>query len=356
MARVIRDPNHPDFPHGTAKGRQRGCPCTPCKDARRRQLKGNHLNRLSGHDARDPALAGKAREHVRDLLDGNPYLSPVSIAAAIGRPKSDNAIRFLLDRPEYCTTTRTSRALLALTAKHAAQFAEWVTVGAIVEEARALQALGYPLAWQQQQTGIDLARYLARPADVRARARTLRLLRGLAATIHEVAAQPGENLTDEQITAARADAAAHGVYPPMCYDDAGNLIPRSIPGHRWANNDDTCDRRLRVAAALMRGASHPDAAAAGGTARRHVDRISIEVKNLLGEYDDLPPTQAKERRDALETHLWRWERGDVPSTLTALRIGMISPRALCSDHPDLARWRAETETPQAALFALPTAA
>lgn len=75
--RVIRDPNHPDFPHGTSTGKTRGCTCAPCHRAHARRRKQRWVERQLGHRSNrefltdteaEPYVAKLAR--IRDALGG----------------------------------------------------------------------------------------------------------------------------------------------------------------------------------------------------------------------------------------------------------------------------------------------
>lgn len=346
---VTRDPSSPDFPHATPAGRRRGCDCTPCRLAKARQDKTGRIARELGRATYyEPALEDQARAHVTALLTAVPLATVVDIAAAAGISRT--AARNLHNRAVRRSSAASCRAVLAVTPKELTARARLTTVASITRAVRVLESLGYPVSWQERHTSLRLRTLIALPADATAPNAALHTLELLTKTLCDVTAKPGPDLTGDEIEAARDNATRHGVYPPMSYDDDGNLIARSIPGHRWTRNDDMAARRLRAVNLILRDTqSRDDAAEQCAMTSRNFQRLVSDVHAMLDAVD--PNTQRSNPaavRARIETALWDWDRGEVPATLTALRLGVLSGRAVCADHPDLITWRTEVALAQIA--------
>lgn len=347
MRRVTYDPRDPSFPHGTPRGRRRGCDCAPCDTALARRDKRNRVARAAGlRPARvDPALTGRARLHLAGILASTPGATLADVSRASGA--SWGTVKALAEN-ERAVSSLTAQRVLAVTPDSLAAARRLVDAARLIRTARSLEALGYPLPWQARRSTGGLARIvreghvLVRPADEHA-------IVALAARIGDRPADASDGLSAEQIEAARTAAHAAGFYPPICYDEeTGELLLEALPDHRWARSDAMATRRLTALRMILAGAPHLETAQAVDTARRNVQRIRARVDELVNETVatlGVSEEEASARvRDKLDDLLVAWESGEQSATLTGLRTGVVKARAVAHDHPDLAAWRSEQDT------------
>ena len=233
-AAIIYDTSDPRFPHATARGAQRGCGCDPCLDAQRRA---NKLSKLRAHRgipqyAPEP-MFDRACEKVARLLT-EPGASCASISRAAGVSRS--TIVRLRDRNGPVLRTR---ALAVLNAPETiAEHSNMVPGDKFLLMVGQLRALGYPMRWMDEQTGHGSGTTSTMFGSVRRGTYTCVSrsyyddLRALADRIGDTPATPevvGTNAA--AVTATRRYAALDGYYPPVFYDEDGNVDHSSIPDH-----------------------------------------------------------------------------------------------------------------------------
>lgn len=216
--KVIKDPTHPDFPHGTARGYYRGCTGEVCGGTCRRA----HLDRRrEREEATKPVLpasrvdATPAREHLQLLLQDEDWGTVANIAAASG--VDDGTLQNIL-RGQPRVQHLTAQSILAVDVAWLRRAAWMFPVRIPIQRVRSLQAQGWPLRWQATRLGqpsakvpsflFDRDRWVTRPVFER-----------VEALYEEIGFRRGPSAR-----AAKAAAQA-GWYPSGCYDDDGRLIP-----------------------------------------------------------------------------------------------------------------------------------
>lgn len=205
--------------------------------------------------------------------------------------------------------------------------------GELARIVRTLQAQGYPIAWQSAHVGATLDYLTYMPDDDLISDDVALRIRALRQRLGDRLAQPGNGLTEEAITQARAEAGAAGWFPPAAYDDDGNLDLRALPHHAWAMIDDSCARRLQIAHDLVQGVwPRAQIAARAGVSRKTVSRARARVGRLVDGDPNWVPR--------LLTALAQWERCEVSATYAALHVGLIDEDSLPPEHPDLRAHRA----------------
>lgn len=270
---VVRDTSHPAFPHGTARGVQRGCadrdtcPATPtCWEQRRKQIKRTQVARDRGLSSRvDPRQALAHVDRVKAAVDG-------SSDSAFERAAGLSVSTLHGMRSGQCCLPQTARKILQVTPALLAEHSEYVAVDRIRHLIRILQASGYPLRWQQEQSGVSnlsamwIIRH-TRNGQVRqlCSARSYATMRALYDRIGGREADPTrDGLTRRQIGMARRFGKDHGYYPVGAYDTDEHLTLnlRGWPGHPWQIADEKCGRMLDALRLSLNGATALATAAA----------------------------------------------------------------------------------------------
>lgn len=342
MARqyVTRDPADPTFPHGTPRGRRRGCTCDACRRAMYRSDTQNSLARMSGRTVDNAIVDGtRARAHLEGLLAGLPCVSNQAVGRAVGMTGA--GVAYLRHNPKAQLRACNARALLGLTVESLMRQAGLVPCGPYARKVRQMQALGYPLVWQAGRLGYNGRHGLA-PRFLYTGDRVLGITRkvgdrvdALAAEIGNRPASTADGLTGYAIRRAKDAAAAWGAYPPAFYDEAGDLDVRSIPGHPWAVADDRAARRLDLARLLLTGKTAPEVARLHGCTERSV----VRMIGRLGVQLDNPGRQ--DMLADLEAVIDAYDEGEGDPVEIALRLGILAAEQIPRDHPGLQAWKAD---------------
>lgn len=351
--KVTKDPKHPDFPHGTTRGRSRGCDCSKCTLAERRRRKASQLEaaRNGGQYPNRLVDATPVREHLQRLLDSDQHTCASSLSRAVGGKITSVAITNLVSGRTLRVRKGTADALLALTEASVRAHNELVPRDQAVTAVRAMQALGYPLDWQARHLGYapDGNSYAPRFIydDSRRRefiqAGTARKVFELAAQVGDTPATPGtDGLTAFGVNYARRTARALGYYPPACYDADWNLDPRAVEDHPWARADRRAEQRIEV----LRRFTDPDRPAGNRIAKevgcsvRTVDRYAAD----LGLNRSEPGVSDRERVKELRPLVFAYDDGDVDPVYLAISLGMLErSNNVPSDHPGVMQWDQEQE-------------
>ena len=203
--------------------------------------------------------------------------------------------------------------------------------------AHRLLAQGYPFWWQGERIGEPIEGIVLRLPSTFATPRTLAALRRVASDVGDKMATPEGDLTEKEVRRARALAAERDYYPPMAYDDDGNLIPEALPEHPWSRDDDRCARRLLVISEVLRGVDkYTVIAERCDIGRKTVYRFKALMDEAIASDPDWPARAAKV--------LWDWEQGEIPSAQAAVALRLIDPADLSATNP--ARIRAEADLDQ----------
>jgi hypothetical protein len=338
--RVIRDFNHPDFPHGTPAGRVRGCPCDPCKVARRTQKKRAKLRRERYGETKaiTPGQRLTVVRHVEHLRETVPGASLTAVCAAAG--VSHCALRGL-NRDEGNLGPRVARAILAVTPDTLAEHVGLIPAEQLVAVVRKTQALGYPLSWQSRRSGVSVMD-LVRSERTYCTSAKAKRLRAIAAEVGDTPATPeNTGTTQRAISKAKSTARSFGFYPPACYDEDGTLDYRAIPDHPWSMADEQVHRKI----GLLRAVIEHDGTGIGrarigmmvGEGEREVERVVARFKLALSE-------RRRPKRIAwLDARLNEFEEdATLDPVKFALDIGLFDPDSSLfpRDHPGYVAWRA----------------
>lgn len=280
---VIRDPNHPDFPHGTTQGHSRGCRCDPCEQAEYRQGKQARLRKARHGNTRriDPAKVAQAADHMHRLVEQVPGLSITAIANATG---SHDAIFPVFRREAGASLSLAAYGkIMALTAADLAGAATRVPSERTIWHIRTMQALGYSMRWQEINTGVTLRNIFARRQKF-VEPQVAAVVAELARRVGDTPATPDVVPGARSVSVAKAIAARNGFYPPAFYDEDGTLDYRSIPDHPWSKAEELCHRRIERLDLMLR---HPDLAE--GHLSRMVDPDSSErdLVRIRGQFVQL---------------------------------------------------------------------
>lgn len=338
MARtlVIRDPKHPDFPHGEPKGRERGCGCTPCRTAKAKQKKRAKLlhARYGNIKHVTPERQAQVVRHIDRLLEAVPGASRTAVCRAAG---VSHCVLKGLDGARNIAPA-SAKALLDLTPDDVAKVVGMRPKQESVHFARTMQALGYPLLWQSRQTGVSMID-LVRDHRAYTTIGKAKKIEELARRVGDVPATPeSTGTTQRAITKAKSTAQRNGFYPPMCYDENGVLDWRAIPGHRWANADEKAHRRIALLRAYLfnpEGLSIPQVAAVVGENPEEVNRLIKRFKLQQSE------SRRPKRVAWLTEQIHRFDFEATDPVLFSLNINLLDPHNLPQDHPGVVAWRDE---------------
>lgn len=261
MTAVIRDPNHPDFPHATKLGAARRCKCDRCRPIALKLMKHRRIMRerhvaLNGAGAvrnRTPAaVRAKTYEHITVLAS-----IPGASYAAIGRAAGlqDSAVGIFMNRYSRGRSMHpdSAAAVLNVTPDSLRPHLAFIARSEAVHVVRQLQALGYPIAWQENQPGCKGVRHFMASKPQTVSTSVYVALVALRDRLTYSPAQPVEGeLVQRAITRAKMEARKHGVHPPSYYDEAGNLDVTAIPGHPAAVANDYADEALHNALSYLK--------------------------------------------------------------------------------------------------------
>lgn len=333
--RVIRDPNHPDFPHGTPRGRVRGCGCAPCRVARRNQKKLAKL-RLTRHGSQKAITPGQRLtvvRHVEHLRKSVPGASLTAVCAAAG--VSHCALRGL-NRDEGNLGPRVARAILAVTPDVLAEHVGLIPAKDLVATVRKTQALGYPLSWQSRVSGVSVVD-LVRSERTYCTSNKAKKLRAVAAEVGDTPATPeNTGTTQRAISKAKSTARSFGFYPPACYDEDGTLDWRSVPEHPWSRADEEAHKRITIVRALIRRDGEEISAATIGEALGVTERTVTRVASrsgltMVSEGYAATAADMQTRLDAFDAEL-------IDPVLFALDNDLADPNIFPADHPGFVEW------------------
>ncbi|MEW9530587.1 hypothetical protein [Microbispora sp. NPDC049125] len=229
---VIRDPAHPDFPHGTRIGRIRGCdgecPKTPsCSAAYLRSRRRTEYRRAGipvppePHTLVPTERAARHIEHVREVTGATYRL----LAEACGVDESTlrritsgrfSSIAFSISQQitamnvlEVNQRVRDRSKHVKITAKH-------------IQLIRSMQAQNWSLRWQAEQIGVG-SEWIGKIARGQARYAAPEVIARIHSLAREVIGRYGPD--------DRVGAAARKTWHPLAhYDEDGNLDLEGIAG------------------------------------------------------------------------------------------------------------------------------
>lgn len=336
-APVIRDPNHPDFPHGKAVGFHRGCPCDPCSLARYRQHKaaGVRRARVGIIKSARPETMTRVREHIAYLRrEAAASADALDRAAGLARNTTHN----LMSRPDRGLTVDNAHKVLALTPEHVRAHAAVADRGEVRRVIYSLSALGYPMAWQSKQVGHHLRHVLARGRSDTVARSIADAVNALAARVGDTPADPDrDGLTRSGIGKAKTTARQKGYYPPIYYNEDGTLDYRAIPDHPWSKNDDHAHAKITLLRLYL---------------DRHRDLSNTQIACLAGKPDDREVNRLVERyglyRDALDRpgrlawlrdQLDRYDADTVDPVRFCCEIDLLDQFTFRPDHPGRVAWQ-----------------
>jgi hypothetical protein len=334
--RVQRDPNHPDFPHGTPKGFTRGCGCGPCDTAEKRRRKNRRVAIARGARKGGYVTAeeqARVTAHVKSLLAAVPTATMHNVLEAADlAPGAQRAIR-----GEKHMAISTARKCMAVTTAKLAAHCRFATHEQLNHLVRTMQALGYPMSWQEAQAGVDLSTTLAKKAATPIG--KYEKLVALSRRVGDVPATPeSTGISQRGITRAKHEASSRGFYPPMCYDENGALDYRAIPEHPWSKADEKAHRRIALVRTIVENFnthSHREIAHVAGRDAREVERI-IDRYKLKRDASRLP-----KRLAWLRTQLDRFDADVVDPVRFCLEIDLGYPDQFVKDHPGVLSWLAD---------------
>lgn len=215
--RVIRDPNHPDFPHGTKVGAQRRwngklCACPPCRYEQSRQRRSRA--KLEAMRRAQPVAAEPYRRKVQGWIDAGYRVADIAAVCGLSGPalhnlRSGKTTRIQATSAQYLdkvTPSALEKARYCLPdASHARQM-----LGS-------LQANGWPVAELMKRLGLDGGGISSLHSGI-----TRRRYEKIRALYAELECTPGPS------DRARAQGAKNGWHPPQHYDESGRFLPWSI--------------------------------------------------------------------------------------------------------------------------------
>ena len=246
-AQVIKDPTHPDYPHGKPEGAWRGCKCADCLRARRIS---NYQSRRLREQGITRYAPDELRQRVQNHVDALVRVTGVSLAA-ISRAAGVEGKRAGEVHRGMGVATVTAHKLLAVTPAKALEYLTYIDVEPFRLITGQLQALGYTYRWQERQVGA-CHRYVNLILDRARNGRQDRMdveaftkWQDLLAEYGDREATTEDGLSPMQIKQAKTVATRNGFYPPACYDDDGNLNYRFVPDHPWARADEYAHDKLR---------------------------------------------------------------------------------------------------------------
>lgn len=349
---VTRDPNHPEFPHATARGAARGCKCAPCRRARERQSKRNKHLRAQGLSSKVATKqdAMRARGYVRSLLHAVPGASLNSLAAASGLSRSTLA-RLMELKVSPGTCERVLRLAVADVIPHVA----WHPADRVYTQLRRLQAAGFSVLWLCRQSGNKtLPTVMARYENGRqtsVSADVALLVQGFVDQYGWRDATVEDGLSIRTITWMQRRARSEGFYPPYCYDEDGNLQLRWLPGHPWAEIDDDCSREIEVMRLLLSATASREIERQYPTfQQRRIERI----KSRLGLRMEATPGEFQVYRvhpdcadvaERIRQVIADYDEHGLDPVRACLMLGTRRAGSgnAPADHPEVAAWLSEQQ-------------
>lgn len=378
---VTRDPYDPSFPHGEARGYRRGCDCDDCKAAylRARKRDKTMLALYGSRRAVSKEVQNRVAHHIDRLLEAVPLASRETVCDAAGVNHS-LGVSMVVDAP-MGMSPQTARRVLAVTP---AAVRACPTMPMSREEAQLLigqmQALGYPLTWQRDRSGVWTPSLAANHRGSRTVNHHVKVaLTALHKQIDGREADPErDGISLRSIGHSKAVARRNGFHPPGCYDDDGNLDRRLIPGDPWAESDEHAhdmiaaahivtarsddERRERLARTV---GLHSAAELPAKRNRRgcppgvdpvlwtRLDKVSQQVERIKGRFecrDKDPNRRANIAR--LREELIRWENSTEDALTFGLRTGVVAFSTYTShvarDHPAVVAYLDQQTSKEAA--------
>jgi hypothetical protein len=328
------------FPHGTNRGYELHCGCDPCRDARRSYTKRLTLSRTRGALADGQHVdASAARAHLAELRRQVPLASNYTLRRVTGL--SQGTIERLIDGSATRIAVRSARRLLDTSVEDVRAAAFCVDPTDTWNKVRQLQAAGYPVRWQSEQINVARAALVGGDGRELITAKVAEAVADLHRRVGLRLATPATTGVNQRIiTRVRIEARKLGYYPPGCYDDNGDLDPRSIPDHPWSMADERAGQCLAILRDILDGElSHADIAVRYGVSDRKVGRVAgaVGVVHTNPEREQAETT-ARAVLDA-------YDHTDLDPVHAALRLHLFtSGYAIPSDHPGLLAYQAETDS------------
>lgn len=317
----------PAFPHGEARGRQRGCRCEPCETAFTRWRIRNRYMRDTGRPAYRPA--DPWRQRVAYWLKAGGTVEAIARATGLTTDViydlRNGSTRFVLGTTIEALTKTTLDDVLANVPGRSL-----VPADTARRHVQSLMALGYTGRWIAEQCGYTSGQsnlsFMQKNDDVI----TVDVSRQVAALVEQYGRTEGPS------TRSKRAAARNGWWPPAAYDEDGTLNLRLLPGHPW-HDADAYYGRIMDALILSTRIEHTLATAADeyGIDRRVLGHVSERLQEQHGDY--LPVV--REIEEALD-------EPDSDVILIGLRTGALSIRnvhGVPSDHPAAVIYKAERQ-------------
>lgn len=333
----------PDFPHGrsAASYASGSCRCLRCRSKHLEVTKATQLGRIGPNTF--VVLPGLA-DHTKALIEAAGSGKAVARVCGIGGAAVAKAAEGQRVR------ARIARTLLRTTHDECARHARRKVEPRAYRQVRSMQALGYTLQWISARTRISYSSLQHLKPDTLLAAERIEVIASLAAQVGDTPADPerdGIEPRDILRTAAFARRAGH--YPPIYYDENGNLDYRTLPDHPWARLDAKADSRVRAAHLLVATElTQGEVAAETGISDKRVG----EVAQALGV------VYAKQGKKARDVHSNRaitarvlsvvhdYDTGQIGPVTAALMLDVLGTtrRSKRKPHPELAAWDAAAAT------------
>lgn len=353
MQRVVKDPTHPDFPHGTPRGYTRGChdtkacPATPsCATQRARALKRNAVRRIAGINGRvaPDHTRARVRLHLATLQNVAAATKQVARASGVTERTINRVLAGGLISPE------SARRLLSTTPAQVTAECGTVQARHLTLLARQMQAQGWPLSWQAAQDA--RLRWLTavanRDGNKLAGKDALEALKAVAARVGDRHATPEDGIRPDASKRAKFAARRAGVYPAVCYD-GGVLNLRAIPDHPWSKFDDRAARRLETLRLYLTGGrTLAETSEAARVTVREVERVAHDA-GIAGMTGKQRWAKSKE----LLAGIYAYQDGHLDVVHAALNLGIVIPPGqrhadIMQQHPGYLAWLQEQKPQEAA--------
>lgn len=339
-ARVIKDPDHPDFPHGKFTGYSRGCRKECCLRARRRREKELILGAAPRTQGAPADRVKQARLHI-EALKSDPSVGNGAIARAakVGESTVNNIVR------GRTASNQTVHRILKVTAASVSSHSRVVAAAPVLLKVRQMQALGYPVKWQEEQTGlVGIIRCALSNQDAghqdTVEHKTAAAITALAERIGDRPADDSDGIAKGPRAFVRGRARALGYYPPAFYNEDGTLDYRAIPDHPWAATEEWCHEHIERLNVIIKNPDLGDAQLArlgnpDGDLNENEERQygrTLDRLQLRGSHEG-----SAQRRAELRLALIDFYAGEGDPLTFCLDTGLVAPNAqpIAQDHPSL---------------------
>lgn len=316
----------PDFPHGEARGRQRGCTCEPCERAFVKWRIHNRYMRETGRPAYRPAEPWRKR--VAYWLEAGGTVEAIARATGLTTDViydlRNGSTRFVL-RPTIDALTRTTLDDVLANVP----LRSLIPADTSRRHVESLMALGYPGRWIAAQCGYTSGQSnlsFIQKGDAQV---TVEMSRKIAALVEEYGRIPGPS------TRSRRSAARHGWWPPAAYEEDGTLNLRLLPGHPWREADERYGRMIDALILSTR---------IGHTVATAADEYGIERERLRHTAERLQARWGDAYRRTVAEIERALDEPDADVVLLGLRAGAFTvrnPDGVPSDHPAAVQFKAE---------------